>query len=99
MIFREGREQVGGGQLLLAGLEVQPVAERRILRHGDGRCLADIALGALDALLALFTGVALLTLRARNPLLALRPRTAPDALFTPRALRSHWPHGALNGHI
>ena len=52
-------------QLLLAGLEVQFIAARRILGDGDDRCFTVFALGTLNTLLALFTGIALLALQ--NP--------------------------------
>ena len=69
-------------QLLLAGLEVQFIAARRILGDGDDRCFTVFALGTLNALLALFTGIALLALRTLNTLLSLRSRTAAVALHT-----------------
>ena len=81
-------------QLLLAGLEVQFIAARRILGDGDDRCFTVFALGTLNTLLALFTGIALLALRTLlagiallalrtlNTLLSLRSRTAAVALHT-----------------
>ena len=72
----------GRRQLLLAGLEVQFIAARRILGDGDDRCFTVFALGTLNALLALFTGIALLALRTLNTLLSLRSRTAAVALHT-----------------
>ena len=67
VVFGERREEVGRRQLLLAGLEVQLIAARRILGDGDdGR----------------FTGIALLALRTLNTLLSLRSRTAAVALHT-----------------
>ena len=82
MIFGERREEVGRRQLLLAGLEVQFIAARRILGDGDDRCFTVFALGTLNTLLALFTGIALLALRTLNTLLSLRSRTAAVALHT-----------------
>ena len=94
MIFGERREEVGRRQLLLAGLEVQFIAARRILSDGDDRCFTVFALGTLNTLLALFTGIAffalrtllagiaLLALRTLNTLLSLRSRTAAVALHT-----------------
>lgn len=72
----------GRRQLLLAGLEVQFIAARRILGDGDDRCFTVFALGTLNTLLALFTGIALLALRTLNTLLSLRSRTAAVALHT-----------------
>lgn len=69
-------------QLLLAGLEVQFIAARRILGDGDDRCFTVFALGTLNTLLALFTGIALLALQTLNTLLSLRSRTAAVALHT-----------------
>ena len=89
-------------QLLLAGLEVQFIAARRILGDGDDRCFTVFALGTLNTLLALFTGIALLALRTLlagiallalrtlNTLLSLRSRTAAVAL------RTLWTDLALN---
>ena len=72
----------GRRQLLLAGLEVQLIAARRILSDGDDRCFTVFALGSLDALLALFTSIAFFALRTLNTLLSLRSRTAAVALHT-----------------
>lgn len=72
----------GRRQLLLAGLEVQFIAARRILGDGDDGRFTVFALGTLNTLLALFTGIALLTLRTLNTLLSLRSRTAAVALHT-----------------
>ena len=72
----------GRRQLLLAGLEVQLIAARRILGDGDDRCFTVFALGTLNTLLALFTGIALLALRTLNTLLSLRSWTATVALHT-----------------
>ena len=72
----------GRRQLLLAGLEVQFIAARRILGDGDDRCFTVFALGTLNTLLALFTGIALLALQTLNTLLSLRSRTAAVALHT-----------------
>ena len=69
-------------QLLLAGLEVQFIAARRILGDGDDGRFTVFALGTLNTLLALFTGIALLALRTLNTLLSLRSRTAAVALHT-----------------
>ena len=84
MIFGERREEVGRRQLLLAGLEVQFIAARRILGDGDDGRFTVFALGTLGALFALFTGIALLALRTLNTLLSLRSRTAAVALHTLR---------------
>lgn len=84
MVFGERREEVGRRQLLLAGLEVQFIAARRILGDGDDGRFTVFALGTLGALFALFTGIALLALRTLNTLLSLRPRTAAVALHTLR---------------
>lgn len=62
----------GRRQLLLAGLEVQLIAARRILGDGDDGRFTVFALGTLNTLLALFTGIALLALRTLNTLHALR---------------------------
>ena len=72
----------GRRQLLLAGLEVQLIAARRILGDGDDGRFTVFALGTLNALPALFTGIALLALRTLNTLLSLRSRTAAVALHT-----------------
>ena len=72
----------GRRQLLLAGLEVQFIAARRILGDGDDGRFTVFALGTLNTLLALFTGIALLALRTMNTLLSLRSRTAAVALHT-----------------
>lgn len=72
----------GRRQLLLAGLEVQLIAARRILGDGDDGRFTVFALGTLNTLLALFTGIALLALRTLNTLLSLRSRTAAVALHT-----------------
>ena len=69
-------------QLLLAGLEVQFIAARRILGDGDDRCFTVFALGTLNTLLALFAGIAFFALRTLNTLLSLRSRTAAVALHT-----------------
>ena len=69
-------------QLLLAGLEVQFIAARRILGDGDDGRFTVFALGTLNTLLALFTSIALLALRTLNTLLSLRSRTAAVALHT-----------------
>ena len=69
-------------QLLLAGLEVQFIAARRILGDGDDGRFTVFALGTLNTLLALFTGIALLALQTLNTLLSLRSRTAAVALHT-----------------
>ena len=53
MIFGERREEVGRRQLLLAGLEVQLIAARRILSDGDDRCFTVFALRTLNTLLSL----------------------------------------------
>lgn len=90
MIFGERREGAGRRQLLLAGLKVQLIAARRILSDGDDRCFTVFALGTLNTLLALFTGIALLALRTLNTLLSLRSRTAAVAL------RTLWTDLALN---
>ena len=82
MVFGERREEVGRRQLLLAGLEVQFIAARRILGDGDDGRFTVFALGTLGALFALFTGIALLALRTLNTLLSLRSRTAAVALHT-----------------
>ena len=74
----------GRRQLLLAGLEVQLIAARRILGDGDDGRFTVFALGTLNTLLALFTGIALLALRTLNTLLSLRSRTAAVALHTLR---------------
>ena len=74
----------GRRQLLLAGLEVQLIAARRILGDGDDGRFTVFALGTLGALFALFTGIALLALRTLNTLLSLRSRTAAVALHTLR---------------
>ena len=71
-------------QLLLAGLEVQFIAARRILGDGDDGRFTVFALGTLNTLLALFTGIALLALRTLNTLLSLRSRTAAVALHALR---------------
>ena len=84
MVFGERREEVGRRQLLLAGLEVQFIAARRILGDGDDGRFTVFALGTLGALFALFTGIALLALRTLNTLLSLRSRTAAVALHTLR---------------
>lgn len=84
MVFGERREEVGCRQLLLAGLEVQFIAARRILGDGDDGRFTVFALGTLGALFALFTGIALLALRTLNTLLSLRSRTAAVALHTLR---------------
>ena len=74
----------GRRQLLLAGLEVQFIAARRILGDGDDGRFTVFALGTLNTLLALFTGIALLALRTLNTLLspraALQPRRTHEAL-------------------
>ena len=72
----------GRRQLLLAGLEVQFIAARRILGDGDDGRFTVFALGTLNTLLALFTDIALLALRTLNTLLSLRSRTAAVALHT-----------------
>lgn len=72
----------GRRQLLLAGLEVQFIAAQRILGDGDDGRFTVFALGTLNTLLALFTGIALLALRTLNTLLSLRSRTAAVALHT-----------------
>ena len=72
----------GRRQLLLAGLEVQLIAARRILGDGDDGRFTVFALGTLNTLLALFTGIALLALQTLNTLLSLRSRTAAVALHT-----------------
>lgn len=72
----------GRRQLLLAGLEVQLIAARRILGDGDDGRFTVFALGTLNTLPALFTGIALLALRTLNTLLSLRSRTAAVALHT-----------------
>ena len=72
----------GRRQLLLAGLEVQLIAARRILGDGDDGRFTVFALGPLNTLLALFTGIALLALRTLNTLLSLWSRTAAVALHT-----------------
>lgn len=69
-------------QLLLAGLEVQFIAARRILGDGDDGRFTVFALGTLNTLLALLAGIALLALRTLNTLLSLRSRTAAVALHT-----------------
>lgn len=74
----------GRRQLLLAGLEVQLIAARRILGDGDDGRFTVFALGTLNALPALFTGIALLALRTLNTLLSLRSRTAAVALHALR---------------
>lgn len=74
----------GRRQLLLAGLEVQFIAARRILGDGDDGRFTVFALGPLNTLLALFTGIALLALRTLNTLLSLRSRTAAVALHALR---------------
>ena len=74
----------GRRQLLLAGLEVQLIAARRILGDGDDGRFTVFALGTLNTLLALFTGIALLALRTLNTLLSLRSRTAAVALHALR---------------
>ena len=84
MIFGERREEVGRRQLLLAGLEVQLIAARRILGDGDDGRFTVFTLGTLNTLLALFTGIALLALRTLNTLLSLRSRTAAVALHALR---------------
>ena len=61
---------------------MQFIAARRILGDGDDRCFTVFALGTLNTLLALFTGIALLALRTLNTLLSLRSRTAAVALHT-----------------
>ena len=55
----------GRRQLLLAGLEVQFIAARRILGDGDDRCFTVFALGTLTPLLAL---------RSRTAAVALHPQ-------------------------
>ena len=45
-------------QLLLAGLEVQLVAQWGVLRDGDDRRFAGVAFLALDALFAFFSALA-----------------------------------------
>lgn len=72
----------GRRQLLLAGLEVQFIAARRILGDGDDGRFTVFALGTLNTLLALLAGIALLALRTLNTLLSLRSRTAAVALHT-----------------
>lgn len=72
----------GRRQLLLAGLEVQFIAAQRILGDGDDGRFTVFALGTLNTLLALFTGIALLALGTLNTLLSLRSRTAAVALHT-----------------
>lgn len=71
MVFHQGFEQVGGRDVLGGSLEIQLVAERSVLRHGDRWRFAGLALLPLDALLA---GVAFLAL------FALRPGVASIAL-------------------
>ena len=72
----------GRRQLLLAGLEVQFIAARRIIGDGDDGRFTVFALGTLNTLLALLAGIALLALRTLNTLLSLRSRTAAVALHT-----------------
>ena len=72
----------GRRQLLLAGLEVQFIAARRILGDGDDGRFTVFALGTLNTLLALFAGIAFFALRTLNTLLSLRSRTAAVALHT-----------------
>ena len=105
VVLCNGGEEVGRGQLLAAGGKVQPVAEGRLLRHGDDRRFAGLA---LDALLAFLAGVALFALGADLPLDALLPdgalfaHRAPFPLFAPLApgnLRSCGACGTLDGHI
>ena len=103
MVLCHGGEEVGRGQLLAAGGKVQPVAEGRLLRHGDDRCFTGLA---LDALLASLAGVALLTLLtlragvAFGALDALLPdgtlfaHRAPFPLFAPLAPGTDGPLGA-----
>ena len=77
----------GRRQLLLAGLEVQFIAARRILGDGDDGRFTVFALGTLNTLLALFTGIALLALRTLNTLhtlwtdLALNMQEDKEAVF------------------
>ena len=61
---------------------MQFIAARRILGDGDDGRFTVFALGTLNTLLALFTGIALLALRTLNTLLSLRSRTAAVALHT-----------------
>ena len=84
MVFGERREEAGRRQLLLAGLEEQFIAARRILGDGDDGRFTVFALGTLNTLLALFTGIALLALRTLNTLLSLRSRPAAVALHALR---------------
>ena len=59
MVLGERRKEVGRRQLLLAGLEVQLVAQWGILRDGDDRRFAGVAFLTLDALFAFFSALAL----------------------------------------
>lgn len=63
---------------------MQFIAARRILGDGDDGRFTVFALGPLNTLLALFTGIALLALRTLNTLLSLRSRTAAVALHALR---------------
>ena len=63
---------------------MQFIAARRILGDGDDGRFTVFALGTLNALPALFTGIALLALQTLNTLLSLRSRTAAVALHALR---------------
>ena len=71
----------GRRQLLLAGLEVQLIAARRILGDGDDRCFTVFALGTLNTLLALRSRTAAVALHTLWTDLALNMQEDKEAVF------------------
>ena len=81
MIFGERREEVGRRQILLAGLEVQLIAARRILSDGDDRCFTVFALRTLNTLLSLRSWTATVALHTLWTDLALNMQEDKEAVF------------------
>ena len=73
----------GRRQLLLAGLEVQLIAARRILGDGDDGRFTVFALGTLNTLLSLRSRTAAVALHTLWTDLALNMQEDKEAVFTP----------------
>ena len=81
VVFGERREEVGRRQLLLAGLEVQLIAARRILGDGDDGRFTVFALRTLNTLLSLRSRTAAVALHTLWTDLALNMQEDKEAVF------------------
>lgn len=102
MIFSVRCKKVWSGYILFGSFEIKFITYGCVFNYCDYRGFTLFTLWTLNALLALFTGIAFFTLWSGTThiaLNALRTYFTLTSLFSPWALRTYRTHGALNSNV